>query len=242
MLDATKSIAACALAMCATGVFSQNIQNEPLKNVAQISASGSVDVQQDLLSISMNTSRDGPDAAAVQTQLRQALDSALGQARQAASPGLMEVRTGNFSLYPRYGKDGKINGWLGSTELVLEGKDFPRITGTAGKIQTLSLGSVSFALSREQRARVEGQAQAQAIERFKAKADEVSSAFGFAGYALREVSINSNDQGPMPRQRAMAMNAKSDMAEAPVPVEAGKSTVLVNISGSVQMLSLPARP
>ena len=216
--------------------------NETLKNVAQLSASGSVEVQQDLLSISLTTSRDGPDAAAVQTQLRQALDAALTQARQAASPGQMDVRTGNFSLYPRYSKDGKINGWQGSTELVLEGKDFPRITGTAGKIQTLSLGNVSFSLSREQRARVEGEAQAQAIERFKAKANEVSSAFGFGGYALREVSINTNDQGPMPRQRAMAMSAKSEMADAPVPVEAGKSTVMVNISGSVQMLTSPARP
>lgn len=216
--------------------------NEALKNVAQLSASGSVEVQQDLLSISMTTSRDGPDAAAVQTQLRQALDAALTQARQAASPGQMDVRTGNFSLYPRYGKDGKINGWQGSTELVLEGKDFPRITGTAGKIQALSLGSVSFALSREQRARVEGEAQAQAIEQFKAKAGEVSRAFGFGGYALREVSINTNDQGITPRPRAMAMSAKSEMADAPVPVEAGKSTVLVNISGSVQMLPLPARP
>ena len=242
MLTATKSIAACAFALCTMGAFSQTVPNEPLKNVAQISASGSVDVQQDLLSISMTTSRDGPDAATVQGQLRQALDAALALARQAASPGMMEVRTGNFSLYPRYGKDGKINGWQGSTELVLEGKDFARITGTAGKIQTLSLGSVSFALSREQRARVEGEAQTQAIERFKTRANEVSSAFGFGGYALREVSINTNDQGPMPRPRAMVMSAKSEMADAPVPVEAGKSTVLVSITGSVQMLPLPVRP
>ena len=59
---------------------------------------------------------------------------------------------------------------------------------------------------------------------------------------MREVSINTNDQGFTPRPRAMAMSAKSEMADAPVPVEAGKSTVLVNISGSVQMLPLPARP
>ncbi len=242
MFSATKSIAVCALALCATGVYAQNIANEALKNVAQISASGSVEVQQDLLSISLTTSRDGQDAGTVQTQLRQALDAALTQARQSALPGQMDVRTGNFSLYPRYSKDGKINGWQGTTELVLEGKDFPRITGTAGKIQTLSLGNVSFALSREQRARVEGEAQAQAIDRFKAKATEVSSAFGFGGYALREVSINTNDQGPMPRPRVMAMSAKSEMADAPVPVEAGKSTVLVNISGSVQMLASPVRP
>ena len=242
MLNATKSIAACVLTICATGVFAQNMSNETLKNVAQISASGSVEVQQDLLSISLTTSRDGLDAGTVQTQLRQALEAALTQARQSALPGQMDVRTGNFSLYPRYGKDGKISGWQGSTELVLEGKDFPRITGAAGKIQTLSMGGVSFALSREQRARVEGEAQAQAIERFKAKASEVSSAFGFGGYTLREVSINTNDQSPMPRMRAMTMSAKSEMADAPVPVEAGKSTVLVNISGSVQMLASPARP
>ena len=242
MLIATQSIAACALAVCASGLFAQTIPNESLKNVAQLSATGSVEVQQDLLSMSLVTSRDGLDAGTVQTQLKQALDTALGQARQAALPDLMAVRTGNFSLYPRYGKDGKINGWQGSTELILEGRDFARITGTAGKIQTLALGNVSFALSPEQRVRVEGQAQAQAIERFKAKAAEISAAFGFGGYTLRDVALNTNDQGPMPRPRAMAMSAKSDMSESPVPVEAGKSTVLVVVSGSVQMTQAPARP
>mgnify|MGYP000878597621 FL=1 len=203
--------------------------------MAQLSANGSVEVQQDVLSISMSTTRDGPDATVVQTQLKQALDAALVQARQAASPGQLDVRTGNFSLYPRYGKDGKINGWQGSTELVLEGKDFSRITTTAGRIQTLTLGNVSFSLSREQRARVEGEAQTQAIERFKARALDIAKSFGFTSYTLREVSINANDQGPVPRPRMMAMQAKSEMADAPVSVEAGKSTVLVNVSGSVQM-------
>lgn len=231
----TKFIAAFVLLAGATSIFAQNIQREPLQNVAQLSASGSVEVQQDLLSISLNTTRDATDAGTVQTQLKQALDAALAQAKQAAAPGQMDVRTGNFSLYPRYGKDGKINGWQGSTELVLEGRDFARITSTAGKIQTLTMGNVSFALSREQRSRVEGQAQAEAIERFKAKAGEIAKRFGFAGYALREVSVSANEQGYTPRPRVMAMQAKSEMSDAPIAVEAGKSTVLVNVSGSVQM-------
>jgi predicted secreted protein len=235
MMRTTKLIVSCALLASAAGVFAQNIQREPLQNVAQLSASGSVEVQQDLLSISMNTTRDGTDAGTVQAQLKQALDTALTQARQAAAPGQMDVRTGNFSLYPRYGKDGKINGWQGSIELVLEGRDFARITSTAGKIQTLTMGNVSFALSREQRTRVEGEAQTQAIERFKAKAGEISRSFGFAGYALREVSVNANEQGYTPRPRVMAMQAKSEMSNSPIAVEAGKSTVLVNVSGSVQM-------
>lgn len=234
-MHTTKLIAACALLAGTTGVFAQSMPREPLQNVAQLSASGSVEVQQDLLSISMNTTRDGTDATAVQTQLKQALDTALAQAKQAAVPGQLDVRTGNFSLYPRYGKDGKINGWQGSTELVLEGKDFPRITSTAGKIQTLTLGNVSFALSREQRAKVEGEAQTLAIERFKAKAGEIAKSFGFGGYSLREVAINANDQGYTPRPRMMAMQAKAEQSDSPISVEAGKSTVLVNVSGSVQM-------
>ena len=233
---ATKFIAACALFAWAGATFSQQTgARDSLQNVAQLSSVGSVEVQQDLLSISMSTTRDGADASAVQTQLKQALDTALAQAKQAAAPGQMDVRTGNFSLHPRYGKDGKLNGWQGSTELVLEGKDFTRITTTAGKIQTLTLAHVSFALSREQRAKVEGEAQTLAIERFKSKAGEIAKGFGFGGYTLREVSINANDQGVPPRPYAMSAQSKSAMSDSAVSVEAGKSTVLVNVSGSVQM-------
>ena len=229
-------IAACALLTWAGATFSQQSGGrDSVQNVAQLSSLGSVEVQQDLLSISMSTTRDGPDASAVQTQLKQALDAAIAQARQATAPGQMDVRTGNFSLNPRYGKDGKLNGWQGSTELVLEGKDFTRITTTAGKIQTLTLANVSFALSREQRARVEGEAQTLAIERFKAKAGDIAKGFGFGSYTLREVSINANDQGPPPRPYAMSTQSKSAMADSAVSVEAGKSTVVVNVSGSVQM-------
>jgi predicted secreted protein len=206
------------------------------QNVAQLTSSASVEVQQDLLAIAMNTTASGADANGVQTQLKLALDAALAVARPQVLAGQLDVRTGNFSLYPRYDKNGKINGWQGTTELVMEGRDFARITSTAGKIQSLTLGNVSFALSREQRGKVEAEAQAMAIERFKAKAMEVSKGFGFSGYTLREVSINANDQGFAPRGRPMMAMAKSaDMESAPIPVEAGKTTVLVNVSGSVQM-------
>ena len=233
-----KLMVCCALAVMTlgpSGAMAQSVFQATPQNVAQLAASGSVEVQQDVLSISMNTTRDGPDAGLVQTQLKQALDAALLVAKQAALPGQLDVRTGNFSLYPRYGKDGKINGWQGSTELVLEGRDFSRISTAAGKIQSLTMGNVNFSLSREQRARVEGEAQTQAIERFKAKASDIARGFGFTSYTLREVSINANEQGSGPRPRMMAMAAKAEMSDAPVSVEAGKSTVLVNVSGSVQM-------
>ena len=232
-----KSIAACAIFTCATGIFAQpsGLREAP-QNVAQLSSNASVEVQQDLLSIALNTTASGADANAVQTQLRQALEAALAIAKPFVVPGQMDLRTGNFSLYPRYDKNSKINGWQGTTELILEGRDFARITSTAGKISSLTLGNVSFALSREQRAKVEGEAQTMAIERFQAKALEVSKGFGFNGYTLREVSINANDQGFQPKGRPMmAMARGADAESASIPVEAGKSVVQVNVSGSVQM-------
>ena len=171
----------------------------------------------------------------MQTQLKQALDAALAVARPAVQPGQLDVRTGNFSLYLTHDKNGKVNGWQGSTELVLNGRDFSRITATAGKIKSLTLADVSFGLSREQRAKVEDEAQAIAIERFKAKALAVSKGFGFSAYTLREVNISANDQGAQPRPRLVAMQARGEMAESAVPVEAGKTTVLITVSGSVQM-------
>lgn len=230
-----KMIAAGAVLAGSASIFAQNAPvMAPPQNVLQLSASGTVEVQQDLLSMTLTTTREGGDPAAVQTQLKTALDAALNEARKAAQPGQMDVRTGNFALYPRSGRDGRIAAWVGTAELVLEGRDFPRITQAAGRINTMTLGGVGFGLSREARARVEGEAQQRAIERFTAKATELAKGFGFSGYTLREVSVQSNDGGFVPRPRMMALEAKAAAADA-VPVEAGKSNVVVTVSGSVQL-------
>lgn len=231
----SKLLAACLVAMLSPVVLAQQTIAPALVNVVQLQASAAIEVQQDLLTLTMTTSRDGPDAAVVQGQLKLALETALAEAKKAVLPGQLDVRTGNFNLSPRYARDGKMTGWQGTTELVLEGRDFARIGATAGKIQTLTMGGVAFGLSRDQRLRVEADAQSQAIDRFKAKAAEISKGFGFTGYTLREVSVIANDQGFVPRPRLMAMEAKAASADAPMPLEAGKSNVMVTVSGSVQL-------
>ena len=219
----------CALAQAQT-------HTPPPANVVQLSASGFKEVQQDWLSMSLNTTKEGPDAGTVQNQLKVALDAALAVAKSTAVPQQMEVRTGQFSLYPRYSSSGKINGWQGSTEVVLEGRDFARISATAGKIQTLTMGNVGFSLSREAQQALESDVQAMAIERFQRRASEIAKGFGFTAYTLREIAISSADQGGgYVRPRVMAMEAKAAMSDAPIAVEAGKSMVNVTVSGSIQL-------
>jgi predicted secreted protein len=226
-------LAGCALAAAAVAASAQTLP--PPQNVLQLQATGTVEVQQDLLMLSLTTAKDGADPVAVQNQLKTAVDVALNEARKAAQPGQLDVRTGNFALYPRHNREGRISGWTGTAEVVLEGRDFARITQTAARINSLTLGGVSFGLSREQRARVEREAQTIAIERFKANAADLARGFGFSGFTLREVAVNANEPGFMPRQRMMAMEAKAAQADAPVPVEPGKSAVVVTVSGSVQL-------
>ena len=206
-----------------------------LRDVLQLSATGTVEVQQDLLSMTLVTTRDASDAATVQTQLKIALDAALTEARKSAQAGQLDMRTGNFNLSPRYNRDGKITGWQGSAQLVLEGRDFPRIAQTAGRITTLSVGDIGFGLSREQRAKVETEARTLAIDNFKQQATELAKNFGFNAYTLREVSVNASEGGAPMRSRMMTMAAPQAASDAPVPIEAGKTTVVVNVSGSVQL-------
>jgi predicted secreted protein len=205
----------------------------PVRDVLSMAAQASLEVPYDLIAITLSTTREGSDAGAVQSQLRQALEAALGEARRAAKPGQVDVRTGAFSLGPRYSNKGLISGWIGTAELVLEGRDMSAIAQLAGKLNTLAVARVAYALARETREKAETDAAAQAISRFRAKAADYARQFGYAGYAIREVNVGT-DSPLQPMLRARAMSA-SVAADESIPVEAGKASVNVNVSGSVVM-------
>lgn len=235
-MNTLKLLAACVAMTVAAGALAQTAPWAPPQNVLQLSAQGVVEVQQDLLQITLAATREGSEAAAVQTQLKGALDEALRAAKQQAQPGQLDVRTGNFSLSPRYTREGRISGWQGRAELILEGRDFARITQAAGRITTLAVAHTGFDLSREQRLASEAEAQNLAIENFRRKAGALARGFGFADYTLREVSVDASHGGGPVHPRALAASApQAFAADAAVPVEAGKTVVTVTVSGSVQL-------
>ena len=148
------------------------------QGVVRLTSNASVEVTRDVLSIAFGTNREGADAAAVQTQLKQALDAALAEAKKAAKPGQLDVQTGAFSLSPRYTSKGGVSGWQGSTELIVEGRDMQAIGQLSSRITTLTINRVGYNISRELREKTEGEITAQAIANFRAKAGEVTKQFG----------------------------------------------------------------
>ncbi|MBL0731183.1 SIMPL domain-containing protein [Piscinibacter sp. HJYY11] len=204
------------------------------QNVVGLSASSSIQVNNDVLSVTLSTTRDGAEAGVVQSQLKQALDAALAEAKKSAKPGQIELRTGNFSLFPRYSNKGVITGWQGTAELSIEGRDIPGIAQLTGRITTMTIARVGTSLSREQREKVEGEATAEAVARYKAKAAESARLFGFTGYTLREVQVSSNEPPMYAAAPMMRAKAMSDASES-LPVELGKGTVTVTVNGTVQL-------
>jgi predicted secreted protein len=207
----------------------------PPQDVLTLAASAAVEVQYDVISMTLSATREGSDASVVQSQLRQAIDSALNEARKAQRPGQLDVRTGAFSLSPRYGnRSTTITGWVGNGEVVLEGRDVAAIAQVAGRLNTVTVARVGYALSRETRERVEADAVSQAIARFRARAADYAKQFGFAGYNVREVNVGTADP-TMPQPMMRARMVANEAADASIPVEAGKATVTVSVNGSVQM-------
>ena len=171
----------------------------------------------------------------MQKQLNAMVSAALAVATPMAKPGALEVKTGEMNVSPRYGRDGKMNGWVGSAQLVLQGRDVEQITTLAGRMPDLTVSQIDWRLSPEQKTAAEARIQAEAVAHFQSKAQSLTQQFGFAAYTLREVRVSAQEVGEgsvMPRMAMAQMDAPAPM---PVPAVAGRSRVVVNISGSLVM-------
>lgn len=228
-------IASAALLTAALTPAAMAAEAAPVAGVVRLSSTATAEVTKDLLSITFNTTREGSDAATVQAQLRTALDAALAEAKKGARPGQLDVHTGNFSLSPRYTNKGVLNGWQGSAELVVSGRDIAAIGQLAGRITTLTIAAAGFDLSRELRASTEGEVASRAIADYRAKASDYAKQFGYAGYTLREIDVSASEPPPVrmlnARMKTMAMSSGDEA----LPVEAGKGTVSISVNGTVQL-------
>jgi len=231
----SSALAAAGAALALFAALPARADLPPPQGVLSLTASATVEVTKDLLSVTFSTTKEGADANAVQAQLKQALDAALAEAKKAARPGQVDVQTGAFSLFPRYANKGGITGWQGTAEVIVDGRDMAAIGQLSGRITTMTVARVAYRLSREASQKVEADVVAEAIARYRARAGEYAKQFGYGGYSIREVNVTTTEppQGPMPMARAQtaAISAPGDA----LSVEPGKAQVNASVSGTVQM-------
>ena len=177
--------------------------------------------------------QDGSDPVALQSQLKATLEAALSSLRPRLQAQQLEVRSGQFDIYPRHNAQGRVIGWQGQADLVVEGRDFAQVSQLAGNLPRMSVAQADFSLSREGRQQLEAEVQSQAVQNFRQRAQALAKDFGFAGYTLRQVNVSSVDRpepGVQPRLM-MAADATASPAQAPIPLVAGKEEVRITVSG-----------
>ena len=235
--NTTSTLAALVLlagAAMAQSAFAQSVVQAQPSGVLSLAAQASADVPQDVVDITLFYEQEAQDPASLTSVLNQRADAAL---RQAKGIDNVTAHSGSFTVYPSTDRDGRISAWRGRTEVVLESKDFAAASKLAGKMSdSMQVGSVTFSLSPEAQRAAEQKLSTQAIASFKQQAQSSAQAFGYSGYAIREVNIGHNGSSPRPvmMMAARSMGADAKMS-APMALEGGTSTVTVNVSGSVQM-------
>jgi predicted secreted protein len=200
-----------------------------------LSASAVQQASQDWLRVVVRTTLDGADAMGVQRQLKKALDEALQQLGPQVQPRQLEVSTGAFGVQPRYSDKGRVIGWQGQADLVIEGRDFARIAQAVAQVPRMPVESAQFSLSREGRQKLEAEVQSQAVQNFRQRAQALARDFGFAGYTLRQVNVSSAERPEPVVQARMMVTADAAPAPSPIPLVAGKDEVRITVSGSIQL-------
>lgn len=145
----------------------------------------------------------------------------------------IELRTGGYRTHPVYSKD-KIQRWRATQELMLESGDFAALGTLIGKLQErLQVTGLQFSVSPERRRAVEDDLIVQALDAFKQRAELVRKRLAATSYRVVDASINSGGGLPVPvMMRADAFESKS---VAPPAVQAGTSTVTVNVGGTIEL-------
>jgi predicted secreted protein len=148
----------------------------------------------------------------------------------------VKARLGSIWTQPNYTRDGKAQGWRVRGEVVLESTRMAAVAQLGARLgERMQLSGVQFRLSAERRQAEERRLIAEAARAFRARAAEAATAFGFAGYELKEIALRSGGGSPGPRPMAAMARGAVAADAAPLPTEGGESDVVVGVSGSVEL-------
>lgn len=152
-----------------------------------------------------------------------------------------QIETSGYGSYPVYsgGSSRSIVGWRVRQGVTLRTDNLAALPKTVAAAQsTLSVGGISFRLSKTAREKVESQLIQQAIANLNARIAAAAQALGATAQRVRleEVSFGVREGGPMPLGAAPPMVAMSSDAVAPPTFEAGRSAERLLVSGKARLL------
>lgn len=202
----------------------------PTAPTVSLTAEGQQEAANDLAVASMFAEASDPQPGEVARRVNASIAAALAVAKKYPD---VKVRTGSSQTFPVYGKSGRtIEAWRMRSDLRLESRNLAALTDLVAALQKdLALAEINLQPAPETRRQAQDGATRAAIDAFQARAAMIAKTLG-KNYRLRHLDVGT--QGISPPPRPMPRLAMAEAA-APLPVEAGTSTVSTTVSGTIEL-------
>jgi predicted secreted protein len=237
MSHARSAAVAAATAVLALSAFSAPTYGQapqPSSPAVTVTASATASIANDRMHAWLRAEAEHADAATAASTVNARMATALARAK--AVPGA-DVATSGYSTYQITPK-GQPSRWRVAQTLTIQGNDFAAITALVSRLQAeeaMLLSGMSFSVGDATRRAAEDKLTQQAIRSWQARAELAAQGFGYQGWRVGKVAIQTGDGArPYPLMRATAMAAE---AAPPVTVEAGTTDVTVTVTGEAVLES-----
>ncbi len=210
------------------------------QTILNVSATEHTQVQQDTLIASLNVTKDGPDAAAIQNDINVLMQQALAKAKAVTG---IQVSNGQYYVYQdnpvppqplqKNGQPKAPSVWHGAQSIELKGTQAEAILKLTGELQAMGLtvNNLLYTLSPEKSDEAQESLMEQALIKVKKKAERAAAALGKSKVALAEITVDSTSNAmPMMRMAApMADMQAANEAQAP-SAEPGMADIDLTVS------------
>jgi len=203
----------------------------PPATTVSLVADGQQDAANDLAVAALFAEASDPQPGEVARRVNATLAGALAQAKKYPD---VKVRSGSTQTYPIYAKNARsIEAWRMRSDLRLESRNLPALAELVAVLQKdLALSEITLQPAPETRKQAQDAATRGAIEAFRARAAMIAATLG-KRYRLHHLDVGTQAIYPPPRPLARMAMAE---ATAPLPMEAGTSTVTTSVSGTIELI------
>ena len=194
-----------------------------------LSAQATAEVENDTLVVVLSAQRQGPDVAKLSNEVNQLMTKALQRCKKVSG---VSVQTLGYQTNPVYEKQHLI-AWHVSQSLQLKSHDTQSLSALIGDLQNdLTLTSMAYEVSPEQRSKAEETLIGKAIIAFSQRAQDITNHLGSKRYRLVSMQVDTGGGSIQPR----LMRAFADVKQAAPAIEAGKQALTVTVNGVIELV------
>lgn len=206
----------------------------PGGTLLNISATESVEVEQDMLVANLRVEKRLSDAKELQQEINMMMKQAVEEAKKFDG---LDISTNQYYVHEYNTKTEKL--WRGSQGLTIKSKEADDVLELSGRLQDLGflMNGLNYQLSPEKHEEVRESLLETALDKLVARSKRVGSAIDKPNVDLWEVNVDAAPSPAYPQPMMMHSRAASmDMAEsamaAPV-AQAGKNQISLTVSAKV---------